>query len=222
MRNAFGYCRVSGVSQADDDRDGIPRQREAITKWASANDVHIIRWFEESISGTTELDSRPELHALLQALHSNGTQMVVVEKVDRLARDLMIQESIIADFQRNKFEIVSTVEPDLCSADPTRILLRQMMGAFAQYERTMIVAKLRGARMRAKAKGEHMEGQHFYGSDPRRPEEVATLTRMRELRDSGLTYYAVAKRLDAEGLKPRKAAQWSPNGVQQILTRERA
>src|SRR5207249_7337514 len=67
-----------------------------------------------------------------------------IEKLDRLARDVVVQETIIADMQRKRFEIRSVTEPDLCSDDPTRTLLRQMMGAFAEYERKMIVLKLRG------------------------------------------------------------------------------
>jgi DNA invertase Pin-like site-specific DNA recombinase len=81
----------------------------------------------------------------MAALHGNGTKLVLVEKLDRLARDLMIQESIIADMQRNQFEIISVVEPDLCSNDTTRKLMRQILGAFSEYEATMIALKLRGA-----------------------------------------------------------------------------
>src|ERR1019366_8767454 len=59
----------------------------------------------------------------------------------------MLQESIVADFSANEFKLASTAEPDMCSDDPTRVLLRQMMGCFAQYERTMIVRKMWGARV---------------------------------------------------------------------------
>jgi hypothetical protein len=77
-------------------------------------------------------------------------------------------------------------------------------------------------RMRAKAEGRRICGEYFYSTDPNRPEEVATLARMRQLRSAGLTCYRIAKVLDAEGLRPRKAAKWSPNGVQKILERGEA
>lgn len=82
---------------------------------------------------------------------ANGTRSVLVERLDRCARDLMVQESIIADFKRKGLSIVSVNEPDLYSDDPSRILMRQMLGAFFQYEKTLLVAKLKGARIRAKA-----------------------------------------------------------------------
>src|SRR5713101_1640723 len=92
LRRGFGYVRVSSTGQADESKDGIPRQKAAIRKWAAANGVRIVRWFEDSVSGKKDLDNRPALQELMAALHGNGVQLVVIEKLDRLARDLMIQE----------------------------------------------------------------------------------------------------------------------------------
>jgi len=88
----------------------------------------------------------------MTTLHSNGVRTIVIERLDRLARDLMVQETIIADLQKNGFDLISVAEPDLMATDPTRILVRQMMGAVAQYEKSQIVLKLRGARLRKRAK----------------------------------------------------------------------
>jgi DNA invertase Pin-like site-specific DNA recombinase len=71
----------------------------------------------------------------------------------------MVQESAIADLKRNGFTLVSIAEPDLMASDPTRVLMRQLMGAVAQYGKSQIVAELRGARMRKKA----TEGRKPYG-----------------------------------------------------------
>jgi hypothetical protein len=45
--------------------------------------------------------------------HSNGVRVVLVERLDRLARDLMVQETIVADLWKHAFELVSVAEPDL-------------------------------------------------------------------------------------------------------------
>jgi DNA invertase Pin-like site-specific DNA recombinase len=86
-------------------------------------------------------------------------------------------------------------------------------------EKRKLVERMKRGKVRAKEAGKRTAGEYFYGTDPRRPGEVATLARMRQLKVEGLTCYGIAKRLDAEGLKPRKAEKWSPNGVQQILER---
>jgi hypothetical protein len=147
---AFAYLRVSGRGQVDG--DGFPRQRLSIAAYAKTHDITIKHWFEEkAISGAKDLEDRPELSALMVALHANGTKLVLIEKLDRLARDLMVQESIIADLRRGGFEIISVAEPDLCSDDPSRKLMRQMMGAFAEYEKSMIVANGNARRQRLDA-----------------------------------------------------------------------
>ena len=53
----------------------------------------------------------------------------------------------------------SVVESGLMSNDPTRILVRQMMGLVARYEKSQIVLKLRGARMPKRAKEGRCEGR---------------------------------------------------------------
>jgi DNA invertase Pin-like site-specific DNA recombinase len=121
---------------------------------------------EEGVSGTKELDNRPALLELMTALHSNGVKLVMVEKLDRLARDLMVQETIIGDLRKNGFGLVSVCEPDLLQDDPSRKLMRQIFGAIAEYEKTMIVLKLRGARVRQKARTGRCEGAKPYGTLP--------------------------------------------------------
>ena len=55
----------------------------------------------------------------MAALHANSVRIVIIEKLDRLARDLMVQESIIADLRKYGFELVSVGESDLMANDPT-------------------------------------------------------------------------------------------------------
>jgi DNA invertase Pin-like site-specific DNA recombinase len=213
MRKAFAYLRVSGRGQIGG--DGFTRQLAAIKKYAAANDIKIVRVFkEEGVSGAKDLENRPALQEMNEALHSNGTKLVLVEKLDRLARDLMIQESIIADMRRNEFEIVSAMEPDLCSDDPSRVMIRQILGAFSQYERAMIVTKLRGARQRIRAKAGRCEGRKPYGT---RTGESEVIERMKQLRKPGMAVDRIAETLNVEGIKPRAGQKWYATSVYRVL-----
>jgi DNA invertase Pin-like site-specific DNA recombinase len=81
MTKAFAYLRVSGKSQVHG--DGFPRQLEAIKRYAKSNDIRIIEVFhEKAVGGATELENRPALMALMEALESNGTKLVLIEKLD--------------------------------------------------------------------------------------------------------------------------------------------
>lgn len=220
MQRAYAYLRVSGLGQVDG--DGFDRQQLAIQRYAKANDIRIARWFrEEGVSGTKDLENRPALSELIATLHGDSTKLVLIVRLDRLARDLMIQESIIGDFERKEFKLISVAEPDLCSNEPVRRLMRQMMGAFAEYERSMIVAKLKGARQRVKAKEGRCEGRKPYGT---RPGEQAVLNRMQTLRAHGTAWNTIADILNSEGITTRTGkrrdgseCRWHATTVQQIL-----
>src|SRR5271166_4069733 len=104
-RKAFAYLRLSGKGQVDG--DGFTRQLEAVKKYATANDIKLAKVYREDITGTSDWEHRPAFTEMMAALLANGTRMVLVERLDRVARDLMVQESIIADFKRKGLTIVS-------------------------------------------------------------------------------------------------------------------
>jgi DNA invertase Pin-like site-specific DNA recombinase len=213
---AFAYLRVSGKGQVDG--DGFPRQLAAIQAYAKANGMTLANVFrEEGVSGTKELENRPALQQLLAAVNDRNVSVVLVEKLDRLARDLMIQETILRDLQRRGVRLVSTMEPDLCSDDPSRKLVRQIMGCIAEYEKSMIVSKLAGARQRMRAKTGTCEGRKPYGE---RKGERRVIDRILLLRSAGAAIDTIAERLNSEGLKPRSGRQWYGSSVRNVLLRQ--
>jgi len=216
-RGAFGYIRVSGPTQAKDDRDGFPRQKQTIREWAKANNVRIIKIFKDILPGKTPLEERPGMQTMLGALLADGIKLVVIEKLERLSRKLTIQEGGIAYMKSKGFEIVSATEPDLFDDDPMRTAMRQMMGVFAELDARMIVRKLRGAKERARAsKPGYKEGPKFYGA---RDGELAIIAEIIELRNNGLTVAAICEQLNSKGKKSRRGGKWFPNQIVRILQR---
>jgi DNA invertase Pin-like site-specific DNA recombinase len=231
MIRAFVYLRVSGKGQVDG--DGFDRQLIACQTFAEQVDIEIVEVFrEEGVSGTKELDDRPALSTLFAALEENGIKTIIVEKLDRLARDLLIQETIVSDMLKKGYTLLSVSEPDLCSQDPSRILVRQVFGAISQYEKAMIVLKLKGARMREKikdglAKGftgddalknGKCEGRHAFGE---KPEEKDALGDMMVWHRAGLTGQAIAANLNSAGFKTRSGKPWNRSTVAKIVARSK-
>jgi DNA invertase Pin-like site-specific DNA recombinase len=197
------------------DGDGFTRQNKAIADYALANGISVIETFEEQgVSGTKELDDRPALQNLLAALKEGEAKIVIIEKLDRLARDLMVQETILSDLMRQGFEVISVCEPDLCSTDPSRVLVRQIFGAIAQYDRAMTVLKLRGARQRMKARTGRCEGVKGFGV---MEGEQATIDRMTELRSAGMSLESIAATLNSEGRGTRMGRPWLGATVNKII-----
>jgi DNA invertase Pin-like site-specific DNA recombinase len=214
-KKTFAYLRVSGKGQVDG--DGFPRQLNAIDKYAAVNGLKVKKVFrEEGISGTKELENRPALQELLAAIDSADVKVVIIEKLDRLARDLMVQETIIGDLRKRGIELVSVAEPDLCSDDPSRKLVRQIFGAISEYEKCMIVLKLRGARQRIKARTGRCEGMKAFGEGRT---EKNVVRRILELRAGGLAVDKIAATLNAEELKPKYGVKWYGSSVSNVLKR---
>jgi DNA invertase Pin-like site-specific DNA recombinase len=214
MTKAFGYVRVSGDSQIAG--DGFPRQVAAIKAYAKQHDIRIVKMFrEEGVTGSKETMDRPAWVEMMTALHSNGARTVIIERLDRLARDLMVQEATIAELQKQGFTLVSVQEPDLMSADPTRVAFRQMMGVFAQYDKSQIVIKLKAARMRKRAKEGRCEGRKPYGHYDGEPE---ILQRMKALRATDMGFDRIAAQLNAEGVQTRTGGRWHGLVINRILT----
>ena len=217
MTKAHAYLRVSGKGQVEG--DGFPRQLKAVREYAAAHDMKIVNVYrEEGVSGTKESADRPAWSELMTALHSNGVRVVIIERLDRLARDLMVQETIIADLRKHGFELVSVAEPDLMANDPTRKLMRQFMGAIAEYDKSQIVLKLRGARMRKRAKEGKCEGRKPYGYYEG---EAAALERLKALRAEGLGFDRIAVRMNEQGIPTRTGKLWHGLVVNRILTGKR-
>ena len=164
------------------------------------------------------LGSLPFRQSLLIALHADGVKIVLIERLDRLARDLMVQETIIGDLRKHGFELISVAEPDLCSDDPSRKLVRQVFGAIAEYERAQIVLKLRGARVRMRLREGRCEGRLPYGA---KLGEEKVITRMRELKAQGLNVAKLTELINLE-FKPRTGKRFYPANVARILRKRLA
>ena len=103
--------------------------------------------------------------------------VVLVERSDRLARDLMVSEVILrrlVDLGVGVIAADSGTDLTVADGDPTRRLVRQLLAAVAEFDRAMTVAKLRAARERVRKARGRCEGLPPYGE---RDGEVDTLKR---------------------------------------------
>jgi DNA invertase Pin-like site-specific DNA recombinase len=200
------------------DGDGFTRQSEAIQRYAASSGLTVVQTFrEEGVSGAKDLENRPALQGLLLAIDSGEVRTVFIERLDRLARDLMVQETILGDLRKRGITVISVAEPDLCSDDPSRKLMRQIFGAIAEYDKAMTVLKLRGARQRVKARTGRCEGAKPFGDAEG---QRATIERILSLRGAGMAVDTIAETLNAEGLKSKTGGQWYGSSIRNVLIRE--
>lgn len=222
------YLRVSTDKQAEEGL-GLDVQEQAIRRWAKSEGHRVVLLCRDAgVSGSSGLDSRRELPDALEMLHGQGAQGLVVYRLDRLARDLVLQEQLLMEVRRAGAEVFSTSpseqdylkdDPD----DPSRRLIRQVLGAINEYERGMIRLRLRRGQQRKAEKGGYAGGRPPYGyrADGRAlvpiPDEQAIIRQARELRDIGLSYREIAERLTSDSSYPRSGGVWHPTMVARMV-----
>jgi DNA invertase Pin-like site-specific DNA recombinase len=158
---AFGYIRTSSATNAGSDKDSEKRQRVAIETYAQTAGFEIKDWFcDPAVSGADPVESRPGFADMLDRLMSNGVRTIIVENASRFARDLMVQEIGYRLLTDRGIALIAADSPASFTDDtPTASLIRQVLGAVAQFEKSMLVAKLRGARDRkSREMGRRIEG----------------------------------------------------------------
>ena len=131
----FGYARVSTTEQDTSLQVRLFR--------SAGVDV----FFEDSASGVKK---RPELERLLGCL-APGDELVVY-KVDRVARSLSGLLAVLEVVAGHGAAFRSLTEP-FDTATLTGRLMLQMLGAFAEFERGMIVERCAAGLAAAKARG---------------------------------------------------------------------
>jgi DNA invertase Pin-like site-specific DNA recombinase len=226
-----GYVRVSTATQVEDGQ-GLDVQKAALRAWSKANGHRLIRTLsDEGISGAKELEDRPGLADALNMIRSREAQGIVVPRLDRLARDLIVQETILAEVRRVGGEAFSTSpaeasyltdDPD----DPSRKLIRQVLGAVSEYERSMVTLRLRNGRRRKTQMGGYTSGAPAFGLEARdgdlieSQEEQLTIKRIAELRTSGASLREICNALESEGRKTKRGgSSWQPMAVKRVLDR---
>jgi DNA invertase Pin-like site-specific DNA recombinase len=219
---AYAYLRVSTSGQLAG--YGPERQEELIRAFAERAGYSIAGVYQDAYTGT-EAD-RPRFTEMLAAMMGNGVKTVIVESLDRLARDLFVQNLLLAKLSAESLTLVAAnTGEDVTAAmaeDPMRRAMVQIQGVFAELDRNLTVAKLRRGRDAAsKERGRRVEGPLPYGHDPDRPLEKATLEHMRALKAKRQTYAKIADALNAEPEKypTRTGAKWNKQTVYQTLSR---
>jgi DNA invertase Pin-like site-specific DNA recombinase len=225
----IGYRRVSTVGQVD--RYGLPAQLTDLRAYARAGAFRLIRVeTDDAKSGTLPAEERPGLVSALKAIESGEADgLLVPGDLDRLARELVVQEAILSQAWKAAGVVHTTTRGEVLADDPDdpmRTAIRQFMGVFAQLDRAMIAKRMRNGRKAKAATGGYAGfGSPAYGqraedrqliADDR---EQAVIARMAEIRGGGASYRAVAATLNAEGLPPKRGGQWYPQTVSRVLGR---
>jgi DNA invertase Pin-like site-specific DNA recombinase len=182
---AIAYLRTSSAANVGADKDSDKRQRQAIAAFAKQAGYELVAEFNDAaVSGADHIEARPGFAAMLAHIASNGARTIIVETASRFARDLMVQEVGFAKLQALGVKLVAADSPQSFLDDtPTSKLIRQILGAVSEFDKAMVVAKLKGARDRKRALNGKCEGRKSHAE--LNPELVALVRQLRRRRPKG-------------------------------------
>lgn len=145
----YGYGRVSSKGQGLYGTS-LENQRDELLK-EGASEIYL-----ETYTGKTV--DRPELNKLMDRLQPGD--MVIVTKIDRLARDTIEGLTIIDEIVKEKKARITIVNLGTFDSTPAGQLVRTIFFAFAEYERSMIISRTKEGKKYARAtRPDYKEGR---------------------------------------------------------------
>ncbi|MEI6536079.1 MAG: recombinase family protein [Verrucomicrobiaceae bacterium] len=222
-KSAVAYLRTSSAANVGADKDSDKRQLAAIKAFAEANGFEVVAsYYDAAVSGADPVTERLGFMEMLGRLVNNGSKTILVESPDRFARDLAVQLAGHDMLKDMGIALIPATAPDFFTEDtPTAVLVRQVLGAIAQFEKASTVAKLAAARKRRREAIGKCEGRKSHAE--LRPDIVQMV---KELRHAGSgrkpkrgipSLRAIASKLATAGYVGEGGQPYNPKSIAAML-----
>lgn len=195
QERALAYFRTSSASGVGEEKDTLPRQQEAVRKYALRENIKIVKeYYDDGVSGTIAVALRPEFKKLIDYAMANSIDLILVETANRFARDVMVQLMGHEDLKKAGINLIPVDAPNhFLDETPTAEMLRIIIAAVSQYEKKSLVKKMGDARARQREKTGRCEG--------RTPPPAEAISMARSLRAEGKSYREIGELLGAAGFR---------------------
>jgi DNA invertase Pin-like site-specific DNA recombinase len=220
LKNAAIYLRVSTEEQSK--HWGVQAQLSSCKKYCRENKLTVAAVYTDTISGGTS--NRPGFQQMLIDAKQKSFSVVVVAKLDRLARDLYLQIGTIEDLREHGVEVVSVSEPLGAGDEASNTLIRNIFGSFGQYEKDKIKGRLRGGALAKAREGKYAGGRPPYGFSTSAKKtlvpdaaKVDVVRKVFSLHARRYSLSKIANELNAQGWVTTTGKPWRKQAVDRIL-----
>jgi DNA invertase Pin-like site-specific DNA recombinase len=148
-----GHKRVALYLRASTNGQTVETQRRELLDAARRHGWRVVEEFrDQGISGAKGRDKRPALDKLLKAVSRREFDLVAAWSVDRLGRSLQDLISTLGELHAKRVDLYLH-QQGIDTSTPAGKALFQMLGVFAEFERAMIVERVKAGLARAKRTG---------------------------------------------------------------------
>lgn len=220
----YVYKRVSTDEQLLSGA-GLAAQEDICRDWVKGQNGTIASVFVDAgVSGSTNLDKRP---ALLEAINQlQKGDVLLVAKRDRIGRDVIHVAMIEAAVNRKGASLISANGEGTMDSDPSSILMKRMVDAFAEFERNIICQRTKVAMQAKKKKNQrvgHIPLGFMLSNDKIHieecPKEQTVLKKIYSLHRAGKSLREIATRMNEKECFNRDEARWSYSAIGRMINR---
>jgi DNA invertase Pin-like site-specific DNA recombinase len=217
------YLRVSTDKQADKGVS-LDAQRAKVAAYAALYDLDVVEVIVDAGVSAKTLD-RPGLTRALDMLRKGTADALLVVKLDRLTRSVRDLGELVEQFFASGKAALLSVSEQVDTRTASGRMVLKIMATISQWERECIGERTAAAMQHKAAVGEYIGGEPPYGfriaEDGVRlvpaEAEQAVLAEARRLRAAGLSLRAVARELDARGIRSRVARSFSAAQIRRMV-----
>jgi site-specific DNA recombinase len=224
-QRVMGYIRVS--SKGQEKGFGKDLQLKAIVDLCKSKEFKLEGVYQDSaISGTEKgIEEREGFYQLIEECSKAEIKTILIYDLSRLWRDDFTKVIVKKLLLKNGIKVISYNQPQysLESNDPSEYLISNLLDALATFERMQIVSRLNAGRKSKLLIGKYSGGGIGLGYKAENKDlvvdekEMKLLKRIFLMKKRGLSTYAIASKLRAEGCTGKKGGVIQPATISKIL-----
>lgn len=180
-KSAILYIRTSTTDQ----KNSIKLQKKDLHEYCDLNNIEVVGEYEDfGVSGKNTYD-RPEFSKLMSLIRDNEEKpadMIICTKLDRFARSTLDLLVNVDEITKKEMEF-RTLNQQFETKTPQGKLLFSILGAFAEFERSLINERTKEGYQAAKLKGKICN----------RPKLKIDKKKVLDYLEKGLSVHAIAK-----------------------------
>jgi site-specific DNA recombinase len=221
---AVGYVRVSTDEQARKGY-GMETQEKAIRAFAESQGYELIDVISDpGVSGATKPAVRPGFGKVLELAQAKAFTVLLVWKIDRLARSLVHAVTTADDLSSHLGIVLRSVTEPIDTSSAMGQTIFAILAGMAQQERQVITERTLAGKKAKAAKGGFAGSTAPYGyrTDGQGnliifEEEAEVVRLIFAMRASGNTLQRIADHLNSVSIPARRGGRWHPATVRYIL-----
>lgn len=197
---AVAYYRTSSKSGVGDDKDSMTRQQMSVMRYSQDNGVEVVKeFYDAAVQGADHLTDRKGFNALMDFISENGIKVILIETVNRLARDVLVQLTGYQNLKKHNVMLVPVDDPkhfENIKDNPMAEAIMIIMATLSMLDKKMLCK-----RMRSGIEKKRRENGRCEGRKPAPPEAIEMAKRLRE---RGMTLREISNELGKSGYKVMK------------------